>query len=457
MGNTDLKNETLKITLMGFFSDKIAPENISTIALYHINNNLWDTLITNEREPSVGKIEKISDDQRTYTFSISEFAIFSNGRKITSEDVKFSIDRIIAKEENGHANAKGIIDTVKILSPNEIEIKLKTATPSFLFLLSTPEFAIIPKEICDEKTLAINSLNITSGAYVVTKINHEKKMVELMKNSHFSRHEKNSPRYIEVSFSTDTGENPESLTKDGNMFFEISNSNAKKVIKFLKNSSSNFSYAVTKPSLSNFLKKNPKHISSEKARGFSALVKKYFEFETETEVKSLQFFPPRTFGSLNENELPGLVSNEKIDKITIKVSNPNTPLMIALKNSEEKMGVKLNIVDMKSPEEADFIGSSQGMNTDFPEVELFLAMVSPYAFISVQEDMKSKINEAFHEVNAEKRSLLIKKIGIDLLESGTIIPVTVRSYLHVFNSKAIDASQITTYDGDIPFWKIKML
>lgn len=167
------KNNTLKISLMGFFSDEIAPENISQISLYHLNVNLWGTLLTSDGSPAIGTLTGVSKDNLVYTFEISESAKFSNGRKITAEDIVFSIERIIAKEKNGHVNARGLVDSVAALSVNQVSIHLKDQTPAFLFLLSTPEFAIVPKEACDDRTNDIVNPRFTSGAYTVDSIDKE--------------------------------------------------------------------------------------------------------------------------------------------------------------------------------------------------------------------------------------------------------------------------------------------
>jgi ABC-type transport system substrate-binding protein len=450
-------HKNLKISLAGTFREQITPENISTIALYHVNTNVWDTLITNDRSPAIARITHISADHLIYNFEISEFAKFSNGRKITADDVKFSIDRTIAREENGHANARGMIQGVAVKAPNQVEITLNAATPSFMFVISTPEFAIVPREICDPKDLSITNLSITSGAYTVRKIDKEKKEIFLEKNKFFERHVQNSPDSVEISFDSSTGESFDAVKSGNQQFYEIYNSFANNLVNNLSENKSKLSYSVTKPSLSVFLNRNPKKISSEHAAEFSALVRKYFSYDTQTEKKSFQFLPPRTFGSLESTELPQLQIKNNLKEVTIKFGNIHSPVILALKQIESKANIKINIVDAKSDIEADFSGDSQGMNADYPEIELYLSLLSPYAFIPVPTEAKELITKAFHESDDSKRSQLIKRISVLLLESGSIVPLTVRSYVHVFDSESVDAAGVATYDGDIPIWKIRML
>ena len=71
----------LSIALQGEIPEgQLSPENISTVALYHLHYNLWDTLITSDQSAAVAKSFRVSPDNLTFSFEIETAAKFSNGR-----------------------------------------------------------------------------------------------------------------------------------------------------------------------------------------------------------------------------------------------------------------------------------------------------------------------------------------------------------------------------------------
>lgn len=111
--------------------------------------------------------------------------------------------------------------------------------------------------------------------------------------------------------------------------------------------------------------------------------------------------------------------------------------------------------DTKEP--IHYMFTSQGMNTDYPEIELHLVTVGPYADFNATKEIKSLVNYAIHEPNDTKRAEAIKKVGREFLTTGKVVPLTVRAYVHLFQPKRVDLNNITTYDGDIPLYKLKVL
>ena len=111
---------------------------------------------------------------------------------------------------------------------------------------------------------------------------------------------------------------------------------------------------------------------------------------------------------------------------------------------------------MDSKEPAAYALTSQGMNTEFPEIELHLATVGPYAYFEASENTKKEVLAATHEPNDSQRSKIIKQVGKELIATGKIVPLTVRAYVHLYKPKTLDLNGITNYDGDIPFYKLRM-
>ncbi len=97
----------------------------------------------------------ISDDAKTYTFTLRDGVKFHNGNDVTAEDVKYSIDRC-ADTSNGEplVSAYSIIESVNILDEKTVEISLTEPNTEFLAYMTT---AIIPKDYEDQETAPVGT------------------------------------------------------------------------------------------------------------------------------------------------------------------------------------------------------------------------------------------------------------------------------------------------------------
>lgn len=96
-----------------------------------------------------------SDKQnQSYRCELREGLTFAGGTEITSEDVKFSIERVLTI--NSEAGAVGLfknIDTVETPSDTEVVFHLKTPDATFPYKLSTPVAGIVDPASYDGKKL----------------------------------------------------------------------------------------------------------------------------------------------------------------------------------------------------------------------------------------------------------------------------------------------------------------
>jgi MarR-like DNA-binding transcriptional regulator SgrR of sgrS sRNA len=450
------KSSTIRVALQGEFpAGQISPENISTIALYHLHYNLWDNLLAPGGKPAVAKTFKASDDNLTFTFELDPEAKFSNGRQISARDIKDAFERIIAREENGHINARTTIREVSATPEGNLRIALRAPTPSFLFLLTTPEFGIVPKESLNEKG-EVTNLAVTSGAYLAERVDAKAQKILLVKNPHFRRAEPNSPERVEISFLESMG--ADSLKSDYD-FAEVRSSDADQIVS--ETESKGYAYKATVPSLSVFMVADSKVLSPDLQRELALVFKNEFTIDSPRgfETKSNQLLPRKTFGSLDQAELPlpEASSRPKLPvEIVISNNRSSGPLVDAIQKALAKAGSKARIVGLDSKEPAAYALTSQGMNTEFPEIELHLATVGPYAYFEASENTKKEVLAATHEPNDSQRSKIIKQVGKELIATGKIVPLTVRAYVHLYKPKTLDLNGITNYDGDIPFYKLRM-
>ncbi len=452
------RSRILKIALQGEIpAGQLSPENISTVALYHLHYNLWDTLLTTGQSSAVAKSFRVSPDNLSVSFEIDPNAKFSNGRTITANDIKAAFERIMAREENGHINAKSVIQKITAVSPTELKIELSAPTPSFLFLLTTPEFAIIPVEALDIAGNVTN-LSVTSGPYTVEKADSMTQTIHLTRNKFFRRSVDGAPERVEISFIKDLGATTTLADFD---FVEVSSSDAENTVSGAEKQG--YTYKVTVPSISIFLVADTNQLSPDQAKYIAQAFRDHFQFGTSHgfEKRSHQFFPEKTFGSLSPNEIPAINIPKHAPKLPAEIvisNNRSTgPLVDAVTSVFSKVGAKVRFVNLASKEPVHYMLVGQGMNTDFPEIELHLDTVGPYADFNATNEIKHLVNQATHEASDEKRSEIIKKIGTEFLSSGKIVPLTVRAYVHLFRASRVDLNNITNYDGDIPFYRLKVL
>ncbi|MER8044046.1 ABC transporter substrate-binding protein [Streptomyces sp. NPDC094032] len=110
-----------------------------------------------------------SDKQsESYRCKLREGLTFADGTAITAEDVKFSIDRVLAiKSDNGTAALLSNIDTVETKGEREVVFHLKTPDATFPYKLSTPVAGILSKDKYDGRKLRAGFDVDGSGPYTM--------------------------------------------------------------------------------------------------------------------------------------------------------------------------------------------------------------------------------------------------------------------------------------------------
>ena len=445
--------------LSGGLDLPLAPENISTIALYQIHLNLWDTLVSLHGEPAAAKLIDISEQGKVFRFEILPGTSFSNGRKMISDDVVFSIQRLMDKQPGGHFNAKSAIEKIEVISQRQLKIVLNKPTPAFLFLLSTPEMGIVPKEACD-KDGNIKDLSVTSGAYVVDGAPQADR-IALKKNPYFKKNDLGSPDSLTVLFRDEVVAKVPGFNPEDTDFVEVYDSTGIPLFRKMKENSK-FSYKATRPSCSVFLMTNVKTLPKAQRIALASVINenigKHFKFDPDMEVGSHEVLPPGTFGSLGLKS--ALVKGQTgilPRKLRVGVTDKNSPFVRSLFAILEEAKIELEVAKYGNSDDYDLTIMAQGMNSDYPEIEFYLNMVSPWAFIPASEDEKALIVRTIHTDDSKLRSTALQKIGSDLLADGRVIPILVRSYVHLYRKEKIDLEHLTNYDGDVPFWKMRVL
>ena len=139
---------------------------------------IWDNLVTYDHNyqiiPSVATEWKMIDELN-WEFTIRDDVYFSDGEKLTTEDIKYSFDRI----EDPNINATGHfiycksgakIASVEII--DEHTIHFTTEIPNAEFLMWMKEYPILPKHYYEANELDFLAQNpMGSGPFVCTEFN----------------------------------------------------------------------------------------------------------------------------------------------------------------------------------------------------------------------------------------------------------------------------------------------
>jgi len=127
---------------------------------------VYEGLVTwgpnNEVVPAIAESWEVKEDGRVFAFKIKPGVKFHNGREVTAEDVKWSIERAcdpVLKSTTADAYLSDVIgvtdkvngkatevEGVKVTGPDTIEFHLKQPTPYFLGKLTYMVSAVVPKE-----------------------------------------------------------------------------------------------------------------------------------------------------------------------------------------------------------------------------------------------------------------------------------------------------------------------
>jgi len=140
----------------------------------------------------------VSVDGLVYTFRLRADASFHNGRKVTAQDVLFSWHRALSpKLETGGqwflsavvgaeeymAGRAPRIEGLKTPDDRSIEIRLKEPLAFFLYMLTNPESAVVPREAVDERNFRMLR-PIGCGPYQVTEATTDRVVMERFRDYH---------------------------------------------------------------------------------------------------------------------------------------------------------------------------------------------------------------------------------------------------------------------------------
>lgn len=151
-----------------------------------ITGYVFDGLISRDIEtyefvPGIAERWEVAKDGKSITFYLRKDAVFSDGKPLTSEDVKFSFDAIFnpaykaAMLQSYYENFSG----VDAIDPYTVRFNIKTKY--FQNLESAGGITILPKHIYGDPNKKMNKTAVGSGPYMLDKWDQGKSIV-MVKN-----------------------------------------------------------------------------------------------------------------------------------------------------------------------------------------------------------------------------------------------------------------------------------
>ena len=149
---------TISAVFMEFAPDPILTRNTAKPFMELIFDYLVGKTANAELSSDTGICNKweVSPDVKTHTFFLRKGIKFHNGKELTAEDVKFSIERVIGPESvSGYAAPlRKYINKVNVVDPYKVVIQTKVPATDLKFYLSAvmgTEGCIVPKDYIVEK------------------------------------------------------------------------------------------------------------------------------------------------------------------------------------------------------------------------------------------------------------------------------------------------------------------
>ena len=142
--------------------DSLDPHKSVAAGTKEVLFNVFEGLLKPDSDgniiPAVAEAYDVSEDGKTYTFTLREGVKFHNGNTVTAEDVKYSIEKAAGMTgEDSLIAAFSLIESVNIVSDNTVEIKLLEEDVDFPAYLAMTTAAIIPKDNATPDTTPIGT------------------------------------------------------------------------------------------------------------------------------------------------------------------------------------------------------------------------------------------------------------------------------------------------------------
>jgi peptide/nickel transport system substrate-binding protein/oligopeptide transport system substrate-binding protein len=150
--------------------------------------------------PDIARSWSLSKDQVTYTFRLRRDVRFSNGRRITAHDVRYSFERVLTpgtkapltwvfeRIEGSKDFMEGKTDSlsgIRVVNDHTLVLKLEQPFGPFLSLLAMTTAYVVPREDVDRLGQDFGTHPVGSGPYVLAEWKHGQHLVLTAREDYF--------------------------------------------------------------------------------------------------------------------------------------------------------------------------------------------------------------------------------------------------------------------------------
>ncbi len=141
------------------------PSGMSHVVIEQVYSTLMALDPDAKPYPELAESYEVSDDGLRYTFKLRSGVTFHNGDELTAEDVKFSFDRLRAKDSGySYGSQVETIESVDVVDPHTVRFNLSRRTGPFLVYMAFPGSSIVPKKLV-ESGHDLNANPVGSGPF----------------------------------------------------------------------------------------------------------------------------------------------------------------------------------------------------------------------------------------------------------------------------------------------------
>ncbi len=194
--NLARRGGTYRYTLGPSDPPSLDPAHITDTVSHAVASELFDGLVAFDRDlniqPAIAGRWDISQDGRTYTFTLRPGVRFHTGRAVTAEDFRYSFERLLAPETRSErtwileklqgarqfmAGETQRVTGIKVLGPLELQLTLEHPFAPFLSLLAYPAASVVPREAVERWGRQFSTRPMGTGPFRFGRWDHDDRVI----------------------------------------------------------------------------------------------------------------------------------------------------------------------------------------------------------------------------------------------------------------------------------------
>jgi peptide/nickel transport system substrate-binding protein len=166
------------------FDPQRGPSGMSHVVIEQVYSTLMALDPDAKPYPELAESYDVSADGLQYTFKLRDGVVFHNGDPLTADDVKFSFDRLRAKDSGySYGSQVETIDGVDVVDKLTVRFRLSKRTGPFLVYMAFPGSSIVPKKLV-ESGHDLNAKPVGSGPFKFVSY-EPRSAIKFERNEHY--------------------------------------------------------------------------------------------------------------------------------------------------------------------------------------------------------------------------------------------------------------------------------